>query len=250
MMKKSIKKYLQSYRSAIREAERMDTLQKSNFINLINKRYLKGNARTLLDVACGKGTIDNSLKKNYEITAIDKDKKRISIARKNVPGVKFIQGDMQKFRHDKKFDIILCTDAIDHGYELRKDIAKTIRNLKANLNKQGVIIFDVYFLEDSWKSNTTTVQKFKRKNEMWINAYHREVEGHNGLYYSVMLLINGDKVRADTSKPGVTEYLLSLNTIMGIGKRLGFSVAVYDGWKDKKAKKAGNETTVIVFARK
>lgn len=249
-MRKSVKEYLQSYRSAMREAERMDTLQKINFINLINKRYLKGNARTLLDVACGKGTIDNSLKKNYEITAIDKDKKRISIARKNVPGVKFIQGDMQEFRHDKKFDIILCTDAIDHGYELRKDITRTIRNLTANLNKPGVIIFDVYFLEDSWKNNSTIVQKFKRKNEMWVNVNHREVREHNGLYYSTMLLIEGDSIRADTSEPSFTEYLLRLDTILSMGRKMGFSVTVYDGWKDKKAKKAGNEATVIVFARK
>jgi 2-polyprenyl-3-methyl-5-hydroxy-6-metoxy-1,4-benzoquinol methylase len=56
-------------------------LKKARFIDWANKKYLKGSGKTLLDIGCGDGKLDNLLKGAYSITGIDIDHKKIVAAK-------------------------------------------------------------------------------------------------------------------------------------------------------------------------
>src|ERR1700683_4149614 len=61
--------------------------------SLVNK-YKKSDGRDLLEVACGTGKHTACLKDSFSILATDNSQAMLSIAKKNVPDVKFKQVDM------------------------------------------------------------------------------------------------------------------------------------------------------------
>ena len=243
------KKYIRRYRLSASKLEHTDRIKQYNFVNFVDKSYLNGKAKTLLDVACGDGALDGLLKKKYAVTGIDKDKKAILTARKKIADVKFILGDMQKFRSSKKFDIILCVHGLDHGHELRQTMIKTIKNLSTSLNKSGVIIFDVNFLKELWDNNGTIIHILKDKNEKWVRVFHQEVNGHTGTSYFTTLLLKRNKIQAETSKPHESTHLLNMYLINKVVKEVGFNIVVYEGWTSKKLRKVGKMAPVIVLIK-
>jgi SAM-dependent methyltransferase len=85
----------------------------NTFISMI-KKYAKIETRTLLDLGCGGGHMDWVLKKAFEIMSIDKSRNMLELARKLNPEIIYTEGDMRKFRTDRKFDAVVIHDSINY----------------------------------------------------------------------------------------------------------------------------------------
>ena len=72
-------------------------------------------ARSILELACGTGSVLEVLAKDYQVAGLDNSTGMLKVARKRLPKTDFFHADMANFRTDKKFDTILCIyDSINH----------------------------------------------------------------------------------------------------------------------------------------
>ena len=95
----------------------------------------------VLDVGCGGGIICEPLARlGAKVTGIDFAPNNIIAAKihskKNKLKINYINKDIEKSKLDEKFDIILMFEVLEH----LDDWKKTIKNIKKNLNKNGLII--------------------------------------------------------------------------------------------------------------
>jgi SAM-dependent methyltransferase len=141
-------------------------------------RQHKPKARTLLELACGTGTILKILAKSYDVVGLDLSPQMLSLARKKLPHVHFYLKDMVSFDLGKKFDVIICVfDSINHVLKFA-DWQKIFRNAAQHLEQDGLFLFDINTEAKLERliSAPTWVQKFGRNLE-FINV----IDGRRGI---------------------------------------------------------------------
>jgi len=105
----------------------------------INNRDIKN--LKILDVGCGGGIICEPLARlGAKVTGIDFAPNNIKAAKihskKNKLTINYVYKDIEKSKLNKKFDIVLMFEVLEHLDNWKK----TIKNIKKNLNKNGIII--------------------------------------------------------------------------------------------------------------
>ena len=110
---------------------------------LINSFAPKKKDLSVLELACGTGTILKTFPKSYRLYGLDIAPGMVEIAKKKVPNAKIIVGDMTNFSFSAKFDVILCVfDSINHLTAFQQ--WKKVFYLAANhLSPNGIFIFDI-----------------------------------------------------------------------------------------------------------
>ena len=108
-------------------------------LNQLNKKNIK--KLDILDIGCGGGLVSESLAKlGGNITGIDFVESNIKIAKlhakKNGLNIKYLCKDVEKFQFNKKFDIIIAFEVLEH-LDNWKDFLK---NIKRNLKQNGRLI--------------------------------------------------------------------------------------------------------------
>ncbi len=111
----------------------------SYILDQINNRNIRN--LKILDVGCGGGIICEPLARlGAKVTGIDFAPNNIIAAKihskKNKLKINYINKDIEKSELDEKFDIILMFEVLEHLDNWKK----TIKNIKKNLNKNGLII--------------------------------------------------------------------------------------------------------------
>lgn len=135
----------------------------------------KPNAKTVLEIACGTGTLSGKLSATYEVTGLDRSKPMLAIARKKLPHVRFFQRDMTSFRIKRRFDVIVCAfDSINHLLRFT-DWQKTFRSVARHLSAGGLFIFDV---------NTRGKLERLAEGPAWEKWFHRDL---------VIIKVTGDR---------------------------------------------------------
>ena len=108
-------------------------------LDQINNRNIKN--LKILDVGCGGGIICEPLARlGAKVTGIDFAPNNIKAAKihskKNKLKINYIYKDIEKSKLDEKFDLILMFEVLEHLDNWKK----TIKKIKKNLNKNGIII--------------------------------------------------------------------------------------------------------------
>lgn len=174
----------------------------------LSKR-VREECRTVLDVACGTGTLAIELaRRGYTVTGVDRSQQMLKRAEQKAHeqdlAVSFAQASMERmksFRTKETFDLVTCLyDSLN--YVLEEDsVADFFQQINGVLNPGGVLIFDVtteynllhnfagytfaenfdtasYIWENEYdilsKICTSKVTMFYRKH----SAYHKQVEYH------------------------------------------------------------------------
>jgi SAM-dependent methyltransferase len=106
-------------------------------------RAAKPDAKNVLELGCGTGSILRCLQDAYEVSGLDISGKMLSVARKKVPRSKLFRQDMVDFRIDGRFDVILCVfDSINHVRRF-SDWKKVFAAVRRHLLPGGCFIFDI-----------------------------------------------------------------------------------------------------------
>jgi SAM-dependent methyltransferase len=106
-------------------------------------RSANPNARNVLELGCGTGSMLKHLQHNYEVSGLDTSSRMLSIARHKVPRANFFRQDMVDFQIDDRFDVICCVfDSMNH---LRRfsDWKKVFARVRRHLSPRGCYIFDI-----------------------------------------------------------------------------------------------------------
>ncbi|HKV81342.1 MAG TPA: class I SAM-dependent methyltransferase [Candidatus Sulfotelmatobacter sp.] len=111
-------------------------------------RTTKPDARNVLELGCGTGSILKCLQDVYEVSGLDISGKMLSVARKKVPRSKLFLQDMVDFRVDGRFDVIISVfDSINHVRRF-SDWKKVFAAVRRHLLPGGCFIFDI---NTQWK---------------------------------------------------------------------------------------------------
>lgn len=106
-------------------------------------RAANPDAREVLELGCGTGSMLAHLQNRYEVSGLDISNRMLSIARQKVPKAKLFRMDMVDFRIDRKFDVIFCVfDSINHVVRFA-DWKKLFRSVSRHLSPGGCFIFDI-----------------------------------------------------------------------------------------------------------
>ena len=103
----------------------------------------KPDAKNVLELGCGTGSMLKHLQDAYEVSGIDISGKMLSIARTKVPRAKLFQQNMVNFQIDDRFDVIFCVfDSINHVRRF-SEWKKVFANARRHLTSAGCFIFDI-----------------------------------------------------------------------------------------------------------
>jgi len=112
--------------------------------------YLRGliekhqpQSRTVLELACGTGSILKQLQPRYDVTGIDLSEPMLAVAAEKLPGVRLIHGDMTRVALGESFDVVLCSyDSINHLLDFGHWEAVFDR-AREHVGEEGLFIFDI-----------------------------------------------------------------------------------------------------------
>jgi len=94
--------------------------------------------KDILDCGCGSGILVYLLsKKAKSISGVDIRKECIDFCNRKIGG-NFKQGDLMTLNLNKKFDVVICSDVIEHFYP--KDRENVLRNLDNHVKEGGMLI--------------------------------------------------------------------------------------------------------------
>jgi len=104
--------------------------------------HLEG-VTTVLELACGTGSILAQLRGNFDVTGVDLSPEMIAVAREKLPDVELTLGDMRTVRLGRAFDAVLCLyDAVNH-LPAFDDWERVFDTAVVHLRPGGVFVFDV-----------------------------------------------------------------------------------------------------------
>jgi len=110
--------------------------------------------QTLLNLGCGGGHDDFTLKKYFNITSVDISPAMIDLAKRLNPEVTYKIGDMRTIRIAQVFDAVLISDSI--AYMLTKDdLLASFRTAFTHLRPGGVMLTLVEETTESFQQNKT-----------------------------------------------------------------------------------------------
>jgi SAM-dependent methyltransferase len=139
-----------------------DSATEAAFIhNLIERRH--GQAVTLLDLACGTGSITALLAGAYRVSGLDISPGMLALARQKLPGsIRLYLADMTSFRLDARFDVVLCAyQGLNHLLSLAA-WESSFDRAREHLNPGGLFVFDITTVGhlDQMASGPRIVQEF------------------------------------------------------------------------------------------
>ena len=121
-------------------------------------------AKSVLDLACGTGTLIKHLSPKYEVYGLDASRAMLAVARRKVPEGRFFRQDMASFRLPRKFDIILCIfDSLNHLLTFAA-WKKVFGRVHSHLNPRGLFVFDI---------NTVSRLRRLKAETPWIAEFGR-----------------------------------------------------------------------------
>lgn len=188
-------------------------------IDFVEKHISKD--KSLLDVGCGTGVFSLELKKRgYQVTAIDNDTEMLAILSQKANEQELFIGT---YLHDIKepfktsFDqMILLNDVINYF----KGIKVVAKNLYHGLNKDGIIVLDLYKKEYlSVMSNYTEEDNMPFEYEWSIKV------ANNRMIH---------KLKTTNETYEFSQYIYDLNYYKNIFEKTGFKVIELDGPDERK----------------
>lgn len=140
-------------------------------------REAKPNAKNVLELGCGTGSMLRYLAHFYDVSGLDNSRRMLSIAREKLHGARLYRQNMIKFDIEDRFDVICCVfDSINHVTRF-SDWNRIFENVRRHLLPGGCFIFDI-----------NTQRKLKRHiaEPPWVHPF-----GKNWLIMDVTSIANG-----------------------------------------------------------
>lgn len=100
------------------------------------------------------------LRRNFECVGIDNSREMLAVARREVPGRRFEQGDMVDFALGRRFDVVTCLFSAIGYLKTRKRVRKAIDNFAKHTNTGGVLIIEPWIMKSKWRDKTADVKMY------------------------------------------------------------------------------------------
>jgi ubiquinone/menaquinone biosynthesis C-methylase UbiE len=129
-----------------------DYRAESQRLEHIARRYGRRGRTSWLDVACGTGRHLEYLRRRHAVVGIDGSRDMLRLARRRLPGVRLVLGDMRTFRLPRRFDVVSCLfSAIGH-LRTKEDVRTAFANFGRHLNPGGVAIVEPWIEPSAFRA--------------------------------------------------------------------------------------------------
>lgn len=109
--------------------------------SLLEKHHPK--AKTVLELACGTGSVLEQLRDRYDVTGVDLSEQMLARAAEKLPGTRLVHADMTIVSLGETFDVVLCVyDSINHLLRFEQ-WEQVFERAHEHLADRGVFVFDV-----------------------------------------------------------------------------------------------------------
>lgn len=213
-------------------------------------------ARSILELACGTGTIALSLEELdcYEITATDGSPDMIRIAQKKAKEansqIDFRTMNFLDLSLNKTFDVVyMVFDSINYLHS-KEEIMKLHREVKKVLNPDGIFIYDF-----TTPRNSRKAIRFLNNEQKTINGKYRYRRGssfnakeriHTNIFHIEKLDTESGEALAKFEEQH-QQKIYTLEEIQSIIKKTDFTILqAYDGFELKPAHKRSLRITMVL----
>lgn len=200
-------------------------------------KFIGNRKQKILDLGCGPGYYSIALvKKGNDVTGIDISEDKINIAKQvakeNKINVNFLVGDARKIPFkDNTFDLVICSEIIEHVKEDKKVIKEILRILK----KRGRFII-------------TTPADSKENRKIYKKMNHI-IPGYNEKL--IKNIFSGTKATYKTEYYGQSTLKLSTRINRNLKSPIMIAITFYPlylfGYLDKLFK--GEENSLIIYGK-
>lgn len=201
--------------------------ESEQFTKLIRK-YSCIEVKTLLDLGCGAGHNDYTLKKYFQVTGVDVSGPMLKLAKRLNPEATYLVGDMRTIRLSKAFDAVTVFDSIDYMLTER-ELRSAFRTALAHLKLGGVFL--TYQENDPERFRQSQIQySTHRQGDIWItfieNNYDPDPTDTTRESTFVYLIRNRGQLRIETDRHVVG--IFPRETWLTLLKETGFKVKRLD----------------------
>lgn len=124
-----------------------------HFCRIIQERS-RLEARTLLNLGCGGGHNDCTLKKHFDVTGVDTSEAMLKLAKQLNPQVAYLAGDMRTMRLNKTFDAVTIFDSVNYMLTV-EDLRAAFMTAFVHLKPGGVFFTMVEATPERFEQNWT-----------------------------------------------------------------------------------------------
>ena len=229
------------------ESERLET---------IARRFGRAGKTAWLDVACGTGRHLEFLGQKHSTAGVDGSREMLRIARRRLPGVRLVPGDMRTFRLNLRFDVVSCLfSAIGH-LRTKQEVQQAFANFARHLNPGGVAIVEPWIEPSVFRSEFIDLRTYEsraltvarcayssRRGNRSIIRYHFLVgkPGHDIRYYEVTdvgLLITRRALLNLMRRAGLRAHFLARGLTSGRGLLVGVKGRAEEGLRPARSSRS------------
>jgi ubiquinone/menaquinone biosynthesis C-methylase UbiE len=216
-----------------------DTRHEVAYLERLVARFGRSGGRAWLDVACGTGRHLELLRPRFRVVGVDLSPAMLRIARRRLPSVRLLQGDMRTLRVPGRFDVVTCLfSAIGH-LRSEHELSRALANFSRHLKPGGVCIIEpwidpaqfrpghVHLVSQVGASGAVARMSFARRrgNRSIIHYEYLVGDPRNGVRHfaedDVGLLVDPTRLRDLVAAAGLKPRLLRRGLTPGRGLVLG-----------------------------
>ena len=196
-------------------------------------------ARTVLELACGTGSILKQLEPDFAVTGVDRSPAMLAVAAEKVPNARLVQADMTEVGLGESFDVVLCLyDSINHlpSYSQWEALFDRARE---HLADGGIFIFDIN-TEMRLRELAARPQQaiwFGDGDLVLVDVVDAEGEGAVDWHLQVFEREEGSLYRLHSER--IPEVSFSVERIRGSLRERFRRVRVYDAQRSRPSSRSG-----------
>jgi ubiquinone/menaquinone biosynthesis C-methylase UbiE len=160
------------------------------------RRFGRPGRTTWLDVACGTGRHLEFLRRKHPVAGVDGSREMLRIARRRLPGVRLMLGDMRTFRLHRRFDVVSCLfSAIGH-LRTKEDVRRTFSNFARHLNPGGVAIVEPWIEDSAFRPGMIHLRTHESPGVTVVRmAFSSRRGNHSMIQYNFLIGRPGREIR-------------------------------------------------------
>ncbi len=189
------------------------------------RRYGRSAGRDWLDVACGTAQHLQYLPRRYRRIGVDLSAAMLRVARRRLPGVRFVRGDLRRFHLGRRYDVVTCLFS-SIGYVRTVDgLRQAITHLARHLKPGGVLVIEPWLTPQGFRPGTAHLRLEGSGDVRIARANSSERRGRLSILRMHYLMAEpGRPIRyaVDAHRMGLFTTSETLRLLQGAGLRARF----------------------------
>ena len=168
-------------------------------------KHTNSPGKLLLDAACGTGKHAEYLSKTFEVTGLDLDAGLLEVARKRLPQVAFVHGDMCTTELPWKFDVITCLfSAI--GYLDHAQLQQAAANFYRHLQPGGVVLIEPWLQPHMIRPGNVGIDQAEFEGTKLVRMSRLQIEGNVSICQFRYLIGTAEEIQQESEDHRLTLF--------------------------------------------